>query len=155
MRKLKNMQKLTKSKERVKKYGEVFTPEWVVKEMCDNLVEHGDKDVFMPEKTFLEPTCGEGVFLIEILKRKLKNGADEKEALKSIYGVDILEDNVLKTRENLKRIVLEHFEKQVDEILKTNIMQGDFLKGQDKIIFKDWNTGETTSLKEMTNDTLL
>ena len=49
-------------KERVRKYGEVFTPGWMAAQMCDQL-EQENPDAFLPEKTFLEPTCGRGVFL--------------------------------------------------------------------------------------------
>ena len=55
-----------KSKDRVRDFGEVFTKPETVRDMLDLL----PPDVFMPEKTFLEPCCGEGVFLLEILRRK-------------------------------------------------------------------------------------
>lgn len=122
-------EKLIKSKERVKKHGEVFTPEWVVKEMCDNLVEHGDKDVFMPEKTFLEPTCGTGNFLVEILERKLarcKDWNDVLTSIQSIYGVDIMADNVEESRKRM-------FELAMKIVLEKNIIVGDFLKICDKL----------------------
>jgi len=60
--------KQVKSKERVQKHGEVFTPQWVVNDMLDLL----PADVWEPGKTFLEPACGEGAFLVEIYKRKLQ-----------------------------------------------------------------------------------
>lgn len=64
-------EKLTKSRERVKKYAEVYTPRWVVDKMCDLLEQEADSDAFAPEKTFLEPSCGNGNFLVVILARKL------------------------------------------------------------------------------------
>jgi len=60
-------EKLIKSKRRVKEFGEVFTPEFIVKQMCDlcePTISQVDKKVF-------EPTCGNGNFLVEILNRKL------------------------------------------------------------------------------------
>lgn len=64
------MAKLIKSKQRVKDFGEVFTPIWVVNEMLDELEKESDafSDV---GKTFLEPTCGTGNFVVEIYRRKL------------------------------------------------------------------------------------
>ena len=47
---------------------EVFTPEWLVKDMCD-MLEHESADAFEPAKTFLEPTCSDGNFVVEILRR--------------------------------------------------------------------------------------
>ena len=75
-----------KSKDRVQKHGEVFTAEREVKAMCDLL----PPEMFETEKTFLEPACGEGVFIIEILKRKFANCKKRKDytiALQSIYGM--------------------------------------------------------------------
>lgn len=112
-----------KSKERVKKYGEVFTPEWVVKEMCD-YCEEGDKKISDIDTTVLEPACGTGNFLIEILDRKLKNCKDKMDVIKtlqSIYGVDILADNVVESRKRM-------FELVVKVVLEQNIIEGDFLK---------------------------
>ena len=95
-----------KSKERVQKHGEVFTPVWVVKDMLNLL----PKDCWSPEKTFLEPACGEGAFLIEIYKRKLQNIKaklqDDLEwqvaiATSSIYGIELLEDNTNHCKQNL------------------------------------------------------
>ena len=63
----KQKESLIKSKKRVKKFGEVFTPEFIVKQMCDlcePTISQVDRKVF-------EPTCGNGNFLVEILNRKL------------------------------------------------------------------------------------
>lgn len=94
--------KQTKSKERVRAHGEVFTAEREVKAMCDLVKDETERI----DSRFLEPTCGDGNFLAEILTRKLavvkrkysKSHIDyEKNAVlaaSSIYGVDILLDNV-------------------------------------------------------------
>lgn len=89
------------SKQRVKNFGEVFTPSDIVKQMCDLVQEQCYED----DTSFFEPSCGTGNFLAEILSRKLhniiENGEDDDvaqarfyTALGSIYGVDIQEDNV-------------------------------------------------------------
>lgn len=128
---------LVKSKERVSKYGEVYTPEWLVKKMCDMLIEENKngEDVFRPSSTFLEPSCGNGNFLVEILDRKLEKCKDHDEyliALDSIYGIDILPDNV----EESKKRMLDIFQttcglfdvNKAKEILDKRIVCGDSLK---------------------------
>ena len=88
---------LRKSTERVRKYGEVYTPMWVVKKMCDMLGDEKTEAWAVLDKTFLEPACGNGNFLVEIFERKLKLCRDVQDgllALRCIYGIDILQDNV-------------------------------------------------------------
>jgi hypothetical protein len=76
---------------RVNATGEVFTPTALVQEILDQL----PKEVFCdPERTFLDNSCGDGQFLGEVLIRKLQNGIDFETALGTIYGVDIMIDNV-------------------------------------------------------------
>ena len=83
---------------RVKATGEVFTPTPLVQEILDTL----DQSLFTdPLKTFLDPTCGDGQFLGEILIRKLENGIDFETALSTIYGVDLMPDNVELCRNRL------------------------------------------------------
>ena len=98
-----------KSRERVRERGEVFTAEREVKAMCD-LVKNETERI---DSTFLEPACGDGNFLVEILTRKLavvrkmySQSTDDLSfysvrALMSLYGVDILKDNVEACRERL------------------------------------------------------
>ena len=98
-----------KSKERVAERGEVFTAEREVNAMCDLVAN----ECLRPDSRFLEPACGDGNFLAVILKRKLtelrrkykKSPRDyEKQAIVaigSLYGVDIMNDNVVACRERL------------------------------------------------------
>ena len=98
-----------KSKERVAERGEVFTAEREVNALLD-LVEH---ECLRPDSRFLEPACGDGNFLSAILHRKLtelrrkyKKSARDYEklaivAIGSLYGVDIMNDNVIACRERL------------------------------------------------------
>ena len=76
---------------RVKATGEVFTPTPLVQEVLDQLPHNIFTD---PTKTFLDPACGDGQFLSEVLIRKLENGIDFETALSTIYGVDLMQDNV-------------------------------------------------------------
>ena len=127
---------LIKSKERVQKYGEVFTPELVVKKMCD-LCECENSDAFtVLTKTWLEPACGNGNFLVEILRRKLlicETPLDGMVAIGSIYGVDILSDNIQETKERLRAMYADKFgviPQAIDSILERNIVCGNFLTKQ-------------------------
>ena len=77
--------------DRVKDTGEVFTPTELVIEMVKQI----DIDLFAPGKTVLDPACGDGQFLIVALGIKMFHHKMEREdALKDIYGVDIMRDNV-------------------------------------------------------------
>ena len=103
------MTKQVKSKERVADYGEVFTAEREVKAMCDLVQDMCDQ----VDKTFLEPACGDGNFLAEILDRKLARVKKDAKAdaiqwewlsiraVASLYGVDIMQDNAEECRERL------------------------------------------------------
>ena len=107
----------TKSKQRVRDFGEVFTKEREVKAMCDLIPDW--------RGNVLEPACGTGNFLVEILRRKLAVGMTQREASATMFGIDIQPDNVRETIERLCIIAPEgraEFEK--------NIVQGDFLHPQ-------------------------
>lgn len=166
-----------KSKERVREHGEVFTAEREVKAMVD-LVNDMATKVDCGEGTFLEPACGDGNFLIEILRRKCaalkankKPNAKDAEryafrlawALSSLYGIDILADNVLKCRERLSKYVLAEFDavvkgkdksarKELEEacevVTEINIVEGNALEyrtndGQ-PIVFVKWRAEDNT-----------
>jgi len=120
-------EKQIKSKKRVRDKGEVFTNEREVNAMLD-LVKQETERI---DSRFLEPACGNGNFLIEILRRKLevvesrykksqweyeKNGLI---AVMSCYGVDIMPDNVLECQNRL----FEYFEKEYKSLFKKNIKQ--------------------------------
>lgn len=93
-----NADKIVRSKARVDRNSEVFTPTALVKEMLSNLPAEQFLD---PCKTFLDNSCGNGQFLSEVLIRKLENGITLERALATIYGVDIMFDNVELCRERL------------------------------------------------------
>jgi type I restriction-modification system DNA methylase subunit len=92
------MSGIERSKLRKKAHGEVFTPTPLVQEILDQLPPEMFSD---PEKTFLDNSCGDGQFLSEVLIRKLENGIDFEQALSTIYGVDLMPDNVELCRERL------------------------------------------------------
>ena len=106
------MTKQIKSKQRVADHGEVFTAEREVEAMCD-LVKQETERI---DSRFLEPACGDGNFLSVVLNRKLaivtkkyRRSAYDWErnsllALGSLYGVDILLDNVIACQKRLYEI---------------------------------------------------
>lgn len=155
---------LTKSKNRVRDHGEVFTPDFIVNDMI-NLVKQESERI---DSRFLEPACGTGNFLVEILRRKLeivknryKNSQFDFErntvlAVSSLYGVDILEDNLEECRLNLfnlfenyynklfKKNVNEDYKKSVKYILDKNILLGNALNlknpnNNQPIVFSEWS----------------
>lgn len=92
------MSGIDREKTRVKSTGEVFTPTPLVQEILDKL----DPALFQDrEKTFIDPSCGDGQFLSEVIIRKLENRHTLEQALSTTYGVDLMEDNVNLTRDRL------------------------------------------------------
>lgn len=92
------MSGIEREQSRVRATGEVFTPTEVVQKILDDMPE----DIFVdPNKNYLDPSCGDGQFLGEVLIRKVENGIDFEAALSTIYGVDIMQDNVDLCRERL------------------------------------------------------
>lgn len=160
-----------KSRKRVADHGEVFTSEREVNAMLD-LVKQETERI---DSRFLEPACGTGNFLAEILNRKLKvvkkryskNKLDYEKyavlAITSIYGVDILEDNVLECRNRMFSIFNYEYTKICKEdandecreavryILSRNILHGDALtmatlEGE-PIIFSEWSLVSGSMIK--------
>lgn len=118
--------------ERVRKFGEVFTPQHVVRNMCDMLAEESP-DAFEVGKTYLEPCCGDGVFVLEVLRRKFANckkRADYTAALDSIYAMDIQADNVADTIANVVKLCREYFTPTEAELalISDHVIQCDSLK---------------------------
>ena len=80
--------------DRIKKTSEFFTPTELVDMTLDKMVEF-DPDLFTDaEKTFLDSSCGDGQFLVRVLERKMDNGSTYEKAISTIYGVEIMPDNV-------------------------------------------------------------
>lgn len=120
---------LTKSKERVEKYGEVFTPDDIANDMLDQIPE----EMFQPETTFLEPCVGEGAFVLPILERKFKNCKKRKDyttSLESVYGMELQADNVEICINNIIGLCEQYFKptKKEKEIINNHIIQADSLK---------------------------
>lgn len=118
--------------ERVRKFGEIFTPHAIVVQMCDAL-ERESPEAFEIGSTFLEPSCGDGIFVLEILRRKFarcKKRADFTTALASVYAMDIQADNVADTIANIKDLCLDYFKPTAAEavLICDHVIQCDSLK---------------------------
>ena len=88
------MSGVDRQSDRVLATGEIFTPTELVCEMCQNLISR-DPDALAPGKTVLDPSCGDGQFLVVAKWVKvLHYGMTEADAVKDLYGVDIMRDNV-------------------------------------------------------------
>ena len=164
--------KQVKSKKRVADHGEVFTNDREVNAMLD-LVKQETERI---DSRFLEPACGNGNFLAEVLKRKLvvvenRFGKSQIEwernsfiAISNIYGVDILEDNALECQERLFTIFSKiyvdkfgingklEFLKSIKFILNRNILWGDALDftnpvTKKQIVFSEWSMINETMVK--------
>lgn len=83
---------------RVKATAECFTPTPLVQEILEKIPLEQFQD---PNKTFLDPTCGDGQFLSEVIIKKMENGSTHEQALKTTYGADLMLDNCL---ECIKRL---------------------------------------------------
>ena len=158
------MTKLIKSKSRVQKHGEVFTPDWMVKMMLSEpAIQAKLKDI---RATFFEPSVGEGAFVTEILHQKLNhvdeisNKSDWVEnalwVVASIYGIELLTDNLIIAKQNLIEVLIEHYQnfyqkelsrntdlyKSARYIIDNNIVQGNALtylnNSNNLIVFSEW-----------------
>lgn len=149
---------LIRSKQRVADHGEVFTPAWMVEAMLD--LVRGETERI--DARFLEPACGDGNFLVQILRRKLaavelKYGKSDFErrhyallALMCLYGIELLADNIADCRANLLGIFAEHLNLAPSDdlhraaffVLSQNLVHGDALTmrahGNLPITFAEW-----------------
>jgi hypothetical protein len=148
----------TRSADRIRDLAEVFTGEREVNSMLD-LVEASSRNV---SSRFLEPACGNGNFLVQILARKMsrvitsyKNQIDYEFyvalAATSIYGIDIDKVNIEEARDRLFESIVDHYSMQLNtcsrsknfdrvirHIVKTNIQRGDMVNGVSKIFFTEF-----------------
>ena len=149
---------LIKSQKRVADHGEVFTPAWMVEAMLDLVNEETERI----DARFLEPACGSGNFLVQILRRKLaavelKYGRSNFErqhyallALMCIYGVELLPDNIAECRANLLEILAAYLNvaesddlfRAASYVLSQNLVHGDALTMRSHdgmpITFAEW-----------------
>jgi hypothetical protein len=147
-----------KSRQRVSDHGEVFTPPWMVEAMLDLVKEESERI----DSRFLEPACGSGNFLVQVLQRKLaavehrfsKSDFEMRHyallALMCIYGIELLADNIAECRATLLEVLAGHLNlnesddlyRAASYVLSQNLVHGDALSmrtsdGQ-AITFAEW-----------------
>lgn len=108
---------IVRDKNRIDKTGEIFTPQELVLEIIKN--SNLDKKENM-QKSVIDPACGDGNFLVEILKIRLSLGQDPLSSLSLLYGIDLMEDNVEQCKKRLLDIVgnNEAYKKILDKNIK-------------------------------------
>lgn len=166
-------EKLVVSKQRVADHGEVYTSAREVNAMLDLVAQEMERI----ESRVLEPACGNGNFLAEVLNRKLEVVARKYAhsqfeferyaiiAMCSVYGIDILQDNVASCRDRLLRILIDRCRQEfgpamnvsllasAEYVLSKNIVWGDALTlkkvddPSEPIIFSEWSPVNGTSIK--------
>ena len=150
-----NKEKIIKSRSRVRDQGEVFTQEREVKNIL--ALTQATDNIFW---RFLEPACGDGNFLVEIVRQRLSRikqtptyrPVDKREyaiikMISTIYGVDIAADNIAECKKRIMDEIFKFTPKKssaafllaVKNILDTNIQLGDMLNGQDKVFFVEYS----------------
>jgi hypothetical protein len=154
----KNLVSLVKSKKRVADHGEVFTPAWMVEAMLDLVKDETERI----DSRFLEPACGSGNFIVQILKRKLaavelRYGKSEFErqhyallGLMCIYGIELLADNIAECRANVLEVFAEYLgisegddlHRAAKHVLAVNLVHGDAFtmrtSAKQPISFAEW-----------------
>lgn len=147
-------EKIIKSKTRVRDQGEVFTQDREVKNILK--LTQATSNIFW---RFLEPACGDGNFLVEIVRQRLEHikhnpnyrPKDKREfviihMISSIYGVDIAEDNIAECKKRIRDEIFDYIPKKssaaflltLQNILDSNIQLGDMLNGKEKVYFVEY-----------------
>ena len=110
-----------------KKTNEFFTPYPIVKRMCDKIP---DDDWSDPKKTFLESSFGNGQFVVYIVWNRIQHGVDWKTTLKTLGGVELMNDNVKETKERvidlLDKMNINYDKETAMEIMNKNLVCSDF-----------------------------
>ena len=164
-----------KSRKRVQEHGEVFTNEREVNAMLDMVKQETERI----DSRFLEPACGDGNFLAEVLRRKLNVVDSRYKRSRSVYGVELLHDNAAACRDRLYSIVEERYQRVVKRgpnpdfldaigfVLERNILNGNALSlkavdedGNDTdepIVFSEWSvvTGDRVKRRDFRLDEML
>jgi hypothetical protein len=149
---------LFRSKQRIADHGEVFTPPWLVEAMLDLVKDETERI----DSRFLEPACGSGNFLVQVLRRKLaavevKFGKSDFEkrhfalyGMMCTYGIELLPDNIEECRANMLEVLADYLALEDSDdlyraasyVMSQNIIHGDALKmrtpDDQPITFAEW-----------------
>jgi hypothetical protein len=118
---------------RIDQTDECFTPKDLVQEMLSLLNDRA----WGPEQTFLDPAAGDGNMLVVFLEEKLKRGHDPIQALSTIYGADIMEDNVKHARRRMAEVVWPLLNKE-ERLIAAFVLKYNIFWVKDSLTF-DWN----------------
>lgn len=121
---------------------EFFTPYEIVKQMADKIPDSTWQD---PTKTFLEPSFGNGQFIVYIVYRRINSGIDWKTALSTLYGVELMQDNVDECKERVldlfDKMNIDYDKSQAMKIMNKNLVCSDFFEWD----FENWRSTKITS----------
>ena len=124
---------------------EFFTPYELVKKMAEHIDEKSWAD---PEKTFLEPCFGNGQFVIYIIFKRLAAGLNWRDVMSTLYGVELMEDNVNKTKNRIIELFdglgIEYEKEELLEIMNNNLVCHDFFTWD----FENWKEMEEIDKKK-------
>lgn len=115
-----------------KKNGEIFTPPMLVNEILDKFPD----EIWEENKTFCDPAAGNGNILIEVFKRKIALGHPYLVALKTIYGVELMPDNVEEMKQRFLELIPVEYHNDAKQILDYNIQCHDALTWD----FAEWKS---------------
>ena len=125
---------------------EFFTPYSIVKRMCDKVSK---EDWSNPNKTFCEPCFGNGQFVIYIIWNRLQHGIDWKTALKTLYGVELMQDNVYETHGRIIKLFdalgIDYDKNVAMDIMLKNLVCSDFFEWN----FEEWRPYIEEELKQI------
>ena len=114
---------------------EFFTPYEIVKKMADKVPEEDWADT---TKTFCEPCFGNGQFVLYIIWNRIQHGVDYLTAIKTCYGVELMQDNVKETYERIFNLLdlleIDYDKNEVLNVLKKNLVCSDFFEWD----FENW-----------------
>lgn len=129
-----NLRRKTNIKNPNKGTQEFFTPYSIIKKMMDKIPL---EDWSNPDKTFMEPCFGNGQFVLYIIWNRIQHGIDWKTALETLFGVELMQDNVRETMDRVHEMlgtICDDYNKEVAEnIMKRHLICSDFF---------DWNFEE-------------
>lgn len=114
---------------------EFFSPFNIVKKMGDKIPEEVWRD---PSKNFCEPCFGNGQFVVYIVWKRLVSGIDWETALRTLWGVELMEDNVYETHKRITDLMdamdIDYDEDLAMDIMLNNLVHVDFFKWD----FENW-----------------
>lgn len=125
---------------------EFFTPYDIVKKMCDKI---SDDDWKNPQKTFCEPCFGNGQFIVYIIWNRLQHGISWQTALETLYGVELMQDNVYETHGRIIKLFdalgIDYDEDVAMDIMLRNLVCSDFFEWN----FNEWRKYTEEELKQI------